>query len=485
MGYEAAIGLEIHVELSTRSKLFCGCAVAFGAEPNSLTCPVCLGLPGSLPILNREAVEYGIRAALALNVEVAGFSKFDRKNYFYPDLPKGYQISQYDLPLGRAGHLDLDLEDGGTRRVCIRRVHLEEDAGKLLHEGAAQARVAEATSSLVDHNRCGVPLLEIVTEPDFRSPTAARAFLEELRSILQYTGVSDCKLEEGSLRVDCNVSVRPAGTGELGTPVELKNLGSFRAVQRALGYEIERQIAVLEGGSEVRRETRHWDEARNVSVPGRVKETADDYRYFPDPDLVPLVLDPTWVERIRRDLPEMPRQRQARFVQDHGLSPYDARVLTTSPAMARFYEETVALGVDPKQAANWIMGELFRYLNVRGLEPEDNPLTPRHLADLITMVEQATISGKIAKAIFDRMCDTKELPEEIVRREGLSQIVTDEVLLPVIDEVLDRHVDVVADYRAGKERALGFLVGQVMKATRGRANPQVVNRLLTLRLQGD
>ncbi|MEW6522205.1 MAG: Asp-tRNA(Asn)/Glu-tRNA(Gln) amidotransferase subunit GatB [Bacillota bacterium] len=481
MSYEPVIGLEIHVELGTNSKLFCACPAEFGAEPNANTCPVCLGLPGALPVLNAKAVEYAVRAALALNCRVSTFSKFDRKNYFYPDLPKGYQISQYDLPLAYGGFVEIALE-GSRKRIGIRRVHLEDDAGKLLHEGSPQGTVAEAVSSLVDYNRCGVPLIEIVSEADLRSPEEARAYLEELKSILQYTGVSDCKMEEGSLRVDCNISLRPAGEERLGIPVELKNLGSFRSAQRALAYEVTRQAEILDRGGKVARETRHWDEARSISVSLREKEEAQDYRYFPDPDLVPMVPDPEWVWQIKTSLPELPQQRRERLVNAYGLSPYDAAVITASPVMADFYEDVVKAGAGAKPAANWVMGEIFRYLKARGLEAEDIPITPGHLAELLSMVETGTISVKIAKSIFDEMCDTRKEPRELVRAKGLLQIGAEEELVPVIDGVIASNPGVVADYRAGKERALGFLVGQVMKATQGRANPQLANRLLVERL---
>jgi aspartyl-tRNA(Asn)/glutamyl-tRNA(Gln) amidotransferase subunit B len=480
--YEPVIGLEIHVELATASKLFCACRVEFGAPPNTHTCPVCLGLPGSLPVLNAKAVEYAVRAGLALNCRVAACSKFDRKNYFYPDLPKGYQISQYDLPVATQGLVEVEV-GGLVRRVGIRRVHLEDDAGKLLHEGAAQATVAQAVSSLVDYNRAGVPLIEIVSEADLRSPEEARAFLEEVKTILQYTDVSECRMEEGSLRVDCNISLRPSGHTPYGTPVELKNLGSFRSAQRALTFEIGRQAQVLDQGGRVVRETRHWDEARGVSIALREKEEAQDYRYFPDPDLLPMRFDPGWVEGMRDALPELPQPRRRRLVESYGLSPYDSGVLTASLALADFYEGTVRAGAGAKAAANWVMGELLRYLNAQGAQAGEFPITPEQLAELLAMVDAGRISGTMAKSVFEDMCLTRQSPSQLVRSKGLELVGEKAELAPVIEEVLAAHPGVAADYRAGKERALGFLVGQVMKKTQGRAHPQLVNQWLAERLR--
>lgn len=482
MGYETVIGLEIHVELATASKLFCACRVEFGAPPNANTCPVCLGLPGSLPVLNAKAVEHAVKAALALNCRVAAFSKFDRKNYFYPDLPKGYQTSQYDLPVATQGLVDLAVGEV-ARRVGIRRVHLEDDAGKLLHEGPAQATVAEAVSSLVDYNRAGVPLIEIVSEADLRSPEEARAFLEEVKTILQYTGVSECKMEEGSLRVDCNISLRPFGQASYGTPVELKNLGSFRSAQRALAFEIGRQAQVLDRGGRVVRETRHWDDARGVSITLREKEEAQDYRYFPDPDLLPMVFDPGWVQGMWDALPELPRQRRRRLVESYGLSPYDAGVITASAPLADFYESTVRAGAGAKAAANWVMGELLRYLNAQGTQAGEFPTTPGHLAELLAMVEAGRLSGSMAKSVFEQMCLTGQAPSQLVRLKGLEQVGDQAELAPIIEQVLAENPGVAKDYRAGKEKALGFLVGQVMKKTQGRAHPQLVNQWLAERLR--
>lgn len=475
--YEPVIGLEVHAELNTRTKIFCDCPTTFGAGPNTQVCPVCLGLPGVLPVLNRTVLEYAMKAALALNCQVAAYSKFDRKNYPYPDLPKNYQISQYDLPLASGGYIDIEV-NGESKRIRIRRLHLEEDAGKLIHLEAT----AGGPGSLVDYNRTGVPLIEIVSEPDIASPEEARLYLTKLKNIIEYTGVSDCKMEEGSLRCDANVSVRPAGATEFGIPVELKNLNSFRAVQRALEYEIERQSAALDAGGRVARETRRWDEARNCTVVLRSKEEAHDYRYFPEPDLVPLSIDRQWVERIRENLPELPDARRERFVRDYGLPVYDAAVLTSSRRLADFYDECARLGADPKAASNWIMGELLGYLNANGLDLEDVPLRPAMLAGLLRLIENGTISGKIAKTVFEEMCRTGADPERIVQEKGLVQISDEAEIVALVEQVIATNPGPAADFRAGKEKALGFLVGQVMKVTRGRANPDLVNRLLRERL---
>jgi len=474
-GYEPVIAFEVHVELATRTKAFCSCPAAFGAEPNTHVCPVCLGHPGVLPVLNRRAVELAVRAALALNCEVHLESVFARKNYFYPDLPKGYQITQYDRPLATGGYIDIETDDG-VRRIRIRRLHLEEDTGKSFH-------VEDGDCSLVDYNRAGVPLIEIVSEPDCRSPAEGRAYLEELRSILEYAGVSDVRMEEGSMRCEPNVSVRPAGTETLGVPVELKNLNSFRAVERALDYEIRRQAEVLSGGGEVRRETRRWDEAAGVTRLMRVKETAEDYRYFPEPDLLPLVLEPGWVESVRKGLPELRTARRERFVREYGLPRYDAGVLTASRHLADYFEEAARLADDPKKVSNWLMGDVSRLLNESGndasfLRSKDSPFPPSSLAELISLVEDGTISGKMAKDVLEEAFRTGKTPRAIVDEKGLSQISDAAELEAVVARVLEANPSVVEDFRQGKEKALGYLVGQVMKETRGKANPRLVNELL-------
>lgn len=471
--YEAVIGLEVHVELKTNTKIFCHSTTAFGGEPNTHVCPVCLGLPGVLPVLNKRVVEYAIRAGLALNCQIAGFSKFDRKNYYYPDLPKNYQISQYDLPLAEHGFIDIDIE-GQTKRIGITRVHMEEDAGKLVHQGS----ISTTPYSLVDYNRTGVPLIEIVSEPDMRSPEEARAYLDKLKAIIQYTGVSDCKMEEGSLRCDANVSVRPRGRETFGTKAEIKNMNSFKALQKAVAYEIERQIDVLEEGGRVVQETRTWEENKGITLSMRSKEEAHDYRYFPDPDLVPMIIDRDWVEEIRASLPELPGQRKERYVRELGLSPYDAEVLTTTKEMADYFEECLKSYPNAKIIGNWVMGELSRLLNAGNMEISLCNITPGQLADMLKLMDKGTISGKIAKTVFEEMFDSGKDPEQIVKEKGLMQISDEGAIASEVDRVLADNPKVVEDYRAGKEKALGFLVGQVMKATRGKANPDLVNKLL-------
>jgi aspartyl-tRNA(Asn)/glutamyl-tRNA(Gln) amidotransferase subunit B len=475
-GWEAVIGLEIHAELKTASKMFCSCDASFGGEPNTKVCPVCLGLPGVLPVLNEKAVELALRLALALNCRILPRALFHRKNYFYPDMPKNYQISQYDQPLGVEGFLEVETEEG-TFRVGIHRVHMEEDTGKTIHKSES-GRIHGSEYSLEDFNRAGVPLLEIVTEPDIRTPEQAKAFLQELKSIMEHLEVSDCRMEEGSLRCDANVSVRPAGSDSMGVKTEIKNMNSFRALQRALEYEIERQVRLLESGGEVVQETRHWDADANMTTPLRTKEYAYDYRYFQEPDLVPLELDRVFMERVRASLPELPSQRRRRFREEYGLPAHDARVLTSSKAMGDFFEEVVRLGAPPKAASNWMMGELSAYLNAQDLELGQLAIGPSHLAELISLIEKGTISGKIAKDIFQEMVDKGEMPSAIVEKRGLTQISDQAELEGIVREVLEANPGPVEDYRRGKTQAIGFLVGQVMKQTRGRANPGLVNELL-------
>ncbi|RDV84022.1 Asp-tRNA(Asn)/Glu-tRNA(Gln) amidotransferase subunit GatB [Ammonifex thiophilus] len=472
MKYEAVIGLEIHVELKTESKIFCSCRAAFGAEPNTHVCPVCLGLPGTLPVLNRRAVEYAIMAALALNCEITPYCKFDRKNYFYPDLPKNYQISQFDLPLAQNGYLEIDTPSG-PKRVGIVRLHLEEDAGKLVHVQSGSSSYA-----LVDYNRAGVPLIEIVSAPDLRSPEEARAYAEKLRQIMLYLGVSDCKMEEGSLRVDANISVRPAGSDVLGVKTEIKNVNSFRSLSRALAYEIERHVACLERGEKIVQETRGWDEERGVTFSMRSKEEAHDYRYFPEPDLPPLVIDAEWVESLRKALPELPDAKRRRFIEEYGLPENAATVLTATPEVADYFEETLKFYPQPRQVANWVMVELARCLNAAGISITASPVKPQALAQLLKLMDAGIISGKIAKDIFEEMFATGKDAESIVKEKGLTQITDEETIRQVVREVIAANPKVVADYKGGKEKALSFLVGQVMKATRGRANPGLVNQLL-------
>ena len=477
MAYETVVGLEVHTELKTASKIFCGCSTRFGADPNTNVCPVCLGLPGVLPVLNAKVLEFAVRTGLALNCEILPFSKFDRKNYYYPDLPKNFQTSQYDLPIAVKGYLDIEV-DGRTKRIGITRVHMEEDAGKLVHAGS----ITKSDYALVDYNRTGVPLLEIVSEPDLRSPEEAKAYLEKIKAILQYIDVSDCKMEEGSLRCDANVSLRPAGQTTLGTKAEIKNLNSFRAVQRGLEYEVRRHAEVLDEGGSIVQETRSWDEARGVTMSLRSKEQAHDYRYFPEPDLVPMVVDPNWVEAVRAGLPELPDARQRRLMNDHGLSAYDAAVITASRAMADYFDATAAAGADAKAAANWLMGDLAKHLNTSGLEIDECPVTPQNLAGLIDLLAQGTVSGKIAKTVFEQMWASGKSAAVIVKEQGLVQISDEGEIVAVVEAVIAANPQSVADYQAGKERAIGFLVGQVMKQTKGRANPELANKLLRDRM---
>jgi aspartyl-tRNA(Asn)/glutamyl-tRNA(Gln) amidotransferase subunit B len=477
--YEAVIGLEVHAQLLTRSKMFCSCSADYtAAPPNGNTCPVCLGLPGALPVINREAVEMTVRTALALSCDIPPFTKFDRKNYFYPDLPKGYQISQYDLPLSQNGHLEVTV-NGERTRCGITRVHLEEDTGTMHHAGDV---LQDATSSLVDLNRCGVPLMEIVGEPDLRSADAAREYLVRLRQILMYVGVNDGNLEQGSLRCDANVSVRPVGTTELGTKVEVKNMNSFRAVHRAIAYEIERQVGVLEAGGTLVQETRGWVETRAATVSQRSKEMAHDYRYFPEPDLPPLRLSEAVVERIRADIPELPQARAARFVDRYGLSPYDAGVVTTSRADADAYEALVGSGVAAKVAANWQTGDVAALANQHRVALADSGLGVAGLAALLRLVESGAINGPTAKELLAELYVAGGDPAALVAERGLGQVGDAEQLGTIIADVIATNPKACEDFRGGRDVALQSLVGQVMKATRGRADARLVTSMLRERL---
>ena len=466
--YEVVVGLEVHAQVLTQSKMFCGCSTDYlTAPPNANTCPVCLGLPGSLPVINRRAVEATIRTALALNCEIPEFSKFDRKNYFYPDLPKGYQISQYDLPFSRHGRLDFDVK-GEARRCGITRVHLEEDTGKLLHAGA----IEQAQSSLVDFNRAGVPLMEIVSEPDLRSADEAREYVVRLRAILQYIGVNNGDMESGQLRCDANVSLRPVGQAEFGTKVEVKNMNSFRAIHRAIEYEIGRQTQVLETGGRLVQETRGWNDARGLTVSQRTKEFAEDYRYFPEPDLPPLEVSRAWVAEIQSSLPELPAARRERFITAYGLTPYDASLLTSSKPMAAYFEETVRLGAPAKAAANWILSDFSRLLNADRKEIDQASVKPTHLQQLIQLIDSGVISGKMAKQTFEAMYREPDPGPALTALKGSSQISGDAELEAIADQVIAENAKSVADFKAGKEQALKFLIGQGMKISKGRANPQ-------------
>jgi aspartyl-tRNA(Asn)/glutamyl-tRNA(Gln) amidotransferase subunit B len=471
--YEPVIGLEVHVQLLTRTKIFCGCSTRFGDPPNTNVCPVCLGLPGTLPVLNKRAVEMAMRAALALNCTVHEHSRFARKNYFYPDLPKGYQISQYELPLATGGWLEVEV-GGAKKRIGITRLHLEEDAAKNLHEGFSQS----ATKAYIDYNRCGTPLSEIVSEPDMRTPEEAYAYLTTLRQILLYTGVSDCNMEEGSLRCDANVSVRPRGAKEFGTKVEVKNLNSFRYLQKALEYEIERHIGVLESGGRLSQETRLWNQAEGHTVSMRSKEKAHDYRYFPEPDLLPVHISSAWREEVLRTLPELPEAKRARFVSEYGITPFHARVLTATPALADFFETAVRAKAPGKATANWMQTELLRRLNDAGKGIEESPVSPYSLVELIMLVETKEIMAAVAKKVFDKMFDTGRSPAEIVAAEGLGAQVSEAAIEQAAREVIAKNPDNVAKFKSGNEGVFKFFVGQVMKATRGQANPQAVNDIL-------
>ncbi|MNI03128.1 Aspartyl/glutamyl-tRNA(Asn/Gln) amidotransferase subunit B [compost metagenome] len=468
--YETVIGLEVHVELHTASKIFCGCSTSFGAPPNTHTCPVCLGHPGVLPVLNRQALEYAMKASMALNCEIATHSKFDRKNYFYPDSPKAYQISQFDKPVGEHGWIDIEV-NGQTKRIGITRVHLEEDAGKLTHVDGGYA-------SLVDFNRVGTPLIEIVSEPDLRSPEEARAYLEKLKAIMLYCDVSDVKMEEGSLRCDANVSIRPYDQKEFGTRAELKNMNSFRGVQKGLEYEEIRQAEVLDSGGKVVQETRRWDETQGKTITMRSKEEAHDYRYFPDPDLVSMHIDEEWKSAVRLTIPELPDARKARYAADYGLPSYDAEVITASKKLADFFEESLQYTSDAKAVSNWIMGDLLGYLNANSQEFSEVKITGKGLGEMIGLIEKGTISNKIAKTVFKAMLETGKAPQTIVEEQGLVQISDEGAIKTVVDQIVDNNPQSVIDFKAGKEKAVGFLVGQVMKETKGKANPGLVNKLI-------
>ena len=476
-GWEAVIGLEIHVQLSTRTKMFCGCEVTFGEPPNSHVCPVCLGHPGVLPVTNEKAVEYATRIALALNCRIAGQTIFHRKNYFYPDLPKAYQISQYDLPLGLGGHLDVELGNGSNLHVGITRVHLEEDAGKLVHAGGASGRIDGADYSLVDFNRGGTPLVEIVSEPDISTPDQARAFLTQLRSLVEQLGVSDVNMEEGSLRCDANVSVRRPGE-PLGTKTELKNMNSFRFLQRGLEAEIERQIDGLESGERVVQETVHFDPATGLVSTLRSKEEAHDYRYFPEPDLTPIELDTAYVERVRAGLPELPAARKERLAAEYGLPPKDAGLLAANKPLGDYFEAVAQATEDPRLSANWVLGDVSAYLNASGLEVTECPVSAEGLAEMLSLVRDGTLSGKMAKEVFEAMTATGKRARVIVEEKGLGQISDAGELEAIVARVVAANPGPAEEFRQGRERVLGFFVGQVMKETRGQANPQMVNDLL-------
>ncbi len=478
--YEPVIGLEVHVQLATTTKIFCGCPTSFGAQPNTNVCPVCLGLPGALPVLSKRAVELAMKAALALNCEVRPMSRFARKNYFYPDLPKGYQISQYDQPLAEQGYVDI-VAGGVGKRIGVTRVHMEDDAGKSVHDGFADS----SRNSYVDLNRCGAPLIEIVSEPDLRSSDEAHAYLTEVKQVLQFVEASTCDMEKGHLRCDANVSVRLKGAEKLGTRAEVKNLNSFRFAKMAIDYEIARQVALAENGEAVVQETRLYNVESGETVGMRSKEHAHDYRYFPEPDLVPLRVSGKWLEDVKSQMPELPAQKRARFIQSYGLREYDANALTQTRALSEYYETVASASGDPRAAANWVMGDLSGALNADGKDIAQSPVPATHLGELVKLVGTGEISGKMAKYIFLKMYSTGEGPRVIMDREGLTQISDTGALEKIIDEVIMSNPKQVEQYKGGKTAVMGFLVGQIMKASRGQANPTVVNELLKKRLLGN
>lgn len=469
MEYDIVIGMEIHAELATKSKIFCSCSTTFGADENTHACPVCLGMPGVLPVLNEKVVEYATRAGLALNCHIANFSKMDRKNYFYPDLPKAYQTSQFDLPICTGGVVDIEVE-GEKKEIGITRIHIEDDAGKLLHESA--------DGTLVDVNRCGVPLIEIVTEPDIRGAEEARVFAEKIRNILEYVGVSDCKMEEGSIRFDVNLSVKEKGSDVLGTRTEMKNLNSFRALVRAVQYESKRQIIELKKGHRIIQETRKWDDVKGVSSSMRSKEEAHDYRYFPEPDLVPIVITDETIEQIKSGLPELPEAKRARYVAEYKLPDYDAGVLTASKVTAKFFEETVALYDEPKQISNWLMVDIPAMLKEKELSMENIPFSPADLAELLKLIKDGTISGTIGKKVLVKMFEEDKNPKAIVEENNWAQMSDTSELEGIIAQIIEDNPKSIEDIGAGNQKAYGFLTGQVMKATKGQANPQVANKII-------
>ncbi|KMO85382.1 glutamyl-tRNA amidotransferase [Megasphaera cerevisiae DSM 20462] len=479
MKYESVIGLEVHVELKTKTKIFCGCSTEFGAEPNTHVCPICLGLPGVLPVLNKEVLHFAIKAGLALHCDILPFSKFDRKNYYYPDLPKNFQTSQFDLPICKGGYVDIEV-NGEARRIHLTRIHMEEDAGKLVHSGAT---IDTSDSTCVDYNRTGVPLLEIVGEPELRSGEEARAYLEKLRAVLQYLGVSDCRLEEGSMRCDANISVRPVGSTTLGTKTEIKNINSFSGVQKGIEYEAVRQAQILDEGGTIQQATRGWEEAKGITVLQRIKEGDSDYRYFPEPDLIPIEVAPAYIEEVRGELPEMPDARRKRFMEELGLPEYDANLLTLEKQTADYFEAVVRDGADAKTASNWMLGEFAKKLNEEGLRADQAPVQPDRLAELLGLIAKGTISGKIAKTVLPEMWSSGKTAAAVVKEKGLVQITDTGALEEIVKKIIAANPQSVADYRAGKKKAIGFLVGQIMKETKGRANPGAVNELLTKNLQ--
>lgn len=470
MDYEIVIGLEVHSELSTKTKVFCSCTNEFGGLPNTHCCPGCMGMPGTLPVLNKSVIEYAIRAGLAANCKISRYTKFDRKNYFYPDLPKAYQISQFNLPICTDGFIEIET-NGKEKKVGIERIHIEEDAGKLVHDQWDEG-------SLIDYNRSGVPLIEIVTRPDLRSAEEAGVFLEKLKSILQYTEVSDCKMQEGSLRADVNVSVMQKGSEKFGVRTEMKNLNSFKAIVRAIESEAQRQIDEIESGGCIYRETRRWDDSRGISYPMRSKGEAQDYRYFPEANIPPVIIDEDWIENIRLSLPELPEARKNRYIEEYEIPPYDAGIITSSKPLSEFFEKACEKSSNIKAVSNWIMGDLLRILKERNLEIEEIPFQPEYLAKMVELIDKGVISGTIAKKVFEIMFDTGKEPETIVKEEGLEVVSDEDVLLKIVRETVQDNPTSVKDYKGGKKKALGYLVGQAMKKTKGKGDPRLLNELL-------
>ena len=471
MEYEVIIGIEVHAELSTKTKIYCGCTTEFGGDPNTHCCPICTGMPGALPVLNEKVVEYAVKAGLATGCTITRNSKQDRKNYFYPDLPKAYQISQFDLPLCVNGGFEVTLKDGTKKHLGITRIHIEEDAGKLVHD-------TYTGGTLVDLNRAGVPLIEIVSEPDMRSAEEAVAYVEKLKGILEYIGVSDCKMQEGSLRADVNLSLRPVGQEKFGTRTETKNLNSFRAIEHAINFEIQRQKEVLEAGGIIYQETRRWDEAAGEGFAMRTKENSDDYRYFPEPDLMPISLSEEYINNILDNLPELPEVRKARYISELKLPEYDAGIITSSKALSDFFEAASKECGNAKAVSNWIMTDIIRIAREQDIDYSDLPFSAKSFASLIKLIDSGTISNSIGKKVFEEMIETKKEPEEIVKEKGLMQISDESAIKEVVDRVVEANPQSIADYKAGKDRALGFLVGQCMKELKGKGNPQIINKLV-------
>lgn len=468
--YEVIIGLEVHAELATKTKAYCGCTTEFGGDPNTHCCPICTGMPGTLPVLNEKVVEYAVKTGLATHCDIARYSKQDRKNYFYPDTPKAYQISQYDLPLCKNGHVDINI-NGEKKTIGITRIHIEEDAGKLLHD-------AFTGNTLVDFNRSGVPLIEIVSEPDIRNAEEAVKYMQTLKGILEYLDVCDCKMQEGSLRCDVNLSVREVGQKEFGTRTETKNLNSFKAISKCIEFETLRQIEEVEKGNKIYQETRRWDDANEVGYAMRTKENSDDYRYFPEPDLVPIILSEDYITNIKENLPEMPHVRKERYIKEYMLSEYDAEQITSSKSMANYFDKAVKICGNAKIVTNWLMGDITRKINEEETDINNIKISAENLANLISLIDKGTISSAIAKKVFEEMYETGNDAESIVKEKGLVQITNEDEIKEIVDRILSLNQQSIDDYRAGKDRALGFLVGQIMKETKGKANPQIINKLL-------